>query len=294
MTKILAIILFACSCSAADIVLGIGAPASFSGTGTNLVAQWGSSAPVNPMLAYSRPSDIVGFWHGKHSGGLGVQRTNTGSNSNVWTDLSSGGHDLTLSDYAMTESSGWGANGILACDGNVGSVAGTYQLGNTTNMTILVVLKARTTGFQSVFEHNVGIRNTGALAVFISDQGQSGILYDEIWATGGTYELVRDAPPINAPDFSDDTVLMANHSIVNSGDTSTYFLYGYLDYLELTRANYDVSAFNVLSGNFKLGCRYDGSAKLNGKIAMLAIWNTILTASEISNNVTVAKQQFGF
>lgn len=42
MTKMIAIVLLACSCSAADIVLGIGAP-SFSGTGTNLVAQWGSA-----------------------------------------------------------------------------------------------------------------------------------------------------------------------------------------------------------------------------------------------------------
>ena len=50
MIKILAIILFACSCGAADIVLGLGAPASFSGTGTNLVAQWGTPDVLDGLV----------------------------------------------------------------------------------------------------------------------------------------------------------------------------------------------------------------------------------------------------
>lgn len=52
MLKTLAIIMLAVTCRAVDVVLGIGGPTSFTGTGNNLVASWGSADVLYGLVAW--------------------------------------------------------------------------------------------------------------------------------------------------------------------------------------------------------------------------------------------------
>lgn len=251
-------------------------------------AWWGaleagvSTSPINPMSSYARPNNIIGFWHCKNSGGVGVQRTNTGAFSNVWNDISGNARNLGLSGFLWDASSGWGNDGALVFDGVRGNANGTLS-GLNTNATIMAVVKKRTGNNQMVIETSPNWNNyIGSLGiVYTSDSDMQYVMRTTGYAisplSGRTTTNIHCIGGITLA--STNTTVRLHRAFFN--DTIG----------AIPGANISGQLYN---GNFWVGSRAGSSLFLNGDIYMLAIWDATLSYEEWTNNVAVARQQFGF
>lgn len=264
------------------LLLAFSARAQDAGPWWGALAAGVSTSPINPMSSYARPNNIIGFWHCQHSGGVGIKRTNLGSNSNRWEDLTSYNHPIMLSNFYMNAISGWANDGALVFDGARGNANGTLS-GLNTNATIMAVVKKRTGNNQMVVETSPNFNySIGSLGVvYTSDSDMQYIMRTTGYAisplSGRTTTNIHCIGGITLA--STNTTVRLHRAFFN--DTIG----------AIPGANISGQLYN---GNFWVGSRAGSSLFLNGDIYMLAIWDATLSYEEWTNNVAVAKQQFGF
>lgn len=261
----------ACSCRAQDAAAWWGA-----------LAAGVSTSPINPMSSYARPNNIIGFWHCQHSGGVGIKRTNLGSNSNRWEDLTSYNHPIMLSDFRMNSTNGWSDDGSLVRDQISGICTGTLANITSTNMTVMVVVKSNSSKDVNVF-------TSGSCSIFMG------------WVSPYDWTTYEGYYPNDNRSRSSSQAITNNIGAVYTGlfqswNTNDYFASGFYNFTQNPVHSSSAKTIkDIVQGNFGLGNPTSHKLKVfEGRIYMLAIWNEKLSGIEITNNVLAAKQQFGF
>lgn len=185
MKRVLAIVLFAAlsACANVDVLLGSRSQKTYTGTGTNLVASWGSVETFPPVAGYS-------LW-------LDAAKTDTvtldGSAVTSWGDRSGFGHNATNGNASTAPS--YSANvyggkaGIVFCD----SVKSLLSVMTVTNChTVFIVLRPNNlpATYSVPLGHWAGSENKGG-SLYVKDTGRSasyplynsGVLWDNAAST---------------------------------------------------------------------------------------------------------------
>jgi len=256
------------------------------------LTQWkaanSAAAPANPMTAYSDSSNIIGFWHSKNSGGLGIQLNNTSVASNVWVDISGAGRDIALSSFGWTSASGWADDGALVFNGSAGNASGTIA-GLASNFTFMAIFKpaASTLGVVLEMSTNHGF-NLGAWVCAINEVNANSVESALKNSTSYFYTMSRSAAGVIT-----NGVYFIQQAAFQTQDADSVFMTHYKDDTEIA-LDVDVrTPVALYNGAFYVGSRASSTLRINGSLKMLAIWKTTLTPAQIAHNAEIARSQFG-
>lgn len=279
-TSILALMASLASATTVDFFYDLD-HASWTGGPTNWFASFGAPAAPSPVDAFPQAARIVGMWHGKHSAGLNSIRTNTGTDSNLWVDISGNGYPIVLNSWKMTEEDGW-TNGWLHADGTdtccaTGTVSA--SVATTSNMTVLVIYRKPAASRTGYLFHD---ENQSKRISVYHDSANIGI-YTDFGAVNTFFDTEKA------------TATWQSMAVTIQGtNNAAFFMQMYYDKTLSTARGQDNKLLSPMPyGAFTLGSYSGGSVRFLGDIAFCAIWDCWLDASEVADAHDKAFEQLG-